>query len=62
MAENDKFTWPDYVVFSLMLIISAGIGVAFGYVDRKKKSSKDFLLGGGNLSVRQQQKKKSRLF
>ena len=50
MSEN-SFTWPDYVVFGLMLLISASIGLIFGWFDRKKKTSKDFLLGGGDLSV-----------
>ena len=45
------FHWADYLVFALMLIICAGIGVAFGWIDRKKKSTKNFLLGGGDLSI-----------
>lgn len=49
--ENSTFHWADYVVFILMLVISAGIGAVFGYIDRKKKSAENFLLGGGDLSV-----------
>jgi len=45
------FQWGDYLVFMLMLVICSGIGVAFGWIDRKKKSTKNFLLGGGDLSV-----------
>ena len=48
---NKTFHWADYLVFALMLVICAGIGIAFGWFDRKKKSTKNFLLGGGDLSV-----------
>jgi Na+/proline symporter len=52
MAEEiNYFHWADYLVFVIMLIISAGIGIIFGWIDRKKKSTKDFLLGGGDLKV-----------
>ena len=52
MADINYFHWADYLVFVIMLIISAGIGLVFGWFDRnKKKSTKDFLLGGGNLNV-----------
>lgn len=49
--EVNVFHWADYLVFVLMLLISAGIGIVFGWVNRKKKTTKDFLLGGGDLSV-----------
>jgi Na+/proline symporter len=49
--DDKSFKWPDYVVFGIVIIISAAIGFAFGWVDRKKKSTKNFLLGGGDLSV-----------
>lgn len=41
----------DYVLFVLTLVISAGIGVFYAIVDRKKNTPKDFLLGGRNMSV-----------
>jgi Na+/proline symporter len=49
--EDNVFLWPDYLVFSIMLFISATIGFVFGWFGRKKKSSKEFLLGGGDLHV-----------
>lgn len=48
----NTFQWPDYLVFGLMLAISAAIGIVFGILDRKKKTTKNFLLGGGDLSVK----------
>ena len=50
MSEQ-KFTIPDYVVFVLVLIISAGIGFLSAFLNRKKQSTADFLLGGRNLKV-----------
>lgn len=44
-----NFTWPDYLVFVIVILISASIGFVIGWLDRKKSSAKDFLLGGGNL-------------
>lgn len=54
MTEEDivnRFSAADYVVFVVVIVISASIGFVFGWVDRKKKSTKDFLLGGGDLRV-----------
>lgn len=47
----NRFSAVDYVVFVVVIVISASIGFVFGWVDRKKKSTKDFLLGGGDLRV-----------
>ena len=47
----NRFSAADYVVFVVVIVISASIGFVFGWVDRKKKSTKDFLLGGGDLRV-----------
>ena len=52
---GDKtFQAADYVVFGLMLVISAGIGFFYAWKDKKdkKQNSEEFLLGGRNLSVR----------
>lgn len=51
MTQANEFTWVDYTVFICMLLIALSIGVVFGIVNRKKKSSQDFLLGGGDLHV-----------
>lgn len=48
---ENKFHWADYLVFGLMLVISTAIGIVFGILDRKKKTTNDFLLGGGDLKV-----------
>ncbi len=50
MIKN-SFTWLDYGVFGCMLAISLAIGIVFGIKNRKQKSTKDFLLGGGDLKI-----------
>ncbi|GIX67593.1 sodium-coupled monocarboxylate transporter 2 [Caerostris darwini] len=50
-AIKDVFGVVDYVVFSLMLLISAGVGVWYAIADRKKTSTQDFLLGNRSLGV-----------
>ncbi|XP_015913622.1 sodium-coupled monocarboxylate transporter 2 isoform X2 [Parasteatoda tepidariorum] len=50
MVKN-LFGVADYMVFSVMLLISAGIGVWYAIVDRRKSNTQEFLMGGRSLSV-----------
>uniref|UniRef100_A0A3P9IT77 Solute carrier family 5 member 8 n=1 Tax=Oryzias latipes TaxID=8090 RepID=A0A3P9IT77_ORYLA len=50
-TEANSFGVTDYVVFTLMLGASACIGVYFAWVDRRKKSSGNFLTGGRTLTA-----------
>ena len=36
----------DYIIFSLLFLVSAAIGIYFAVVDRRKKSSENYLLAG----------------
>lgn len=45
-----RFNWPDYSVFVFMLLICAGIGIYFGFVD-KAASPEEYLVGGRKMSV-----------
>ncbi len=49
ISEELHFTWQDYVVFGSFLLFSAGIGVVFGFMNRKTTDAKDFLTGGGQM-------------
>ena len=40
----EKFTWVEYMVFGLLLLVSASIGVYFWF--RGQKNNAEFLLGG----------------
>lgn len=37
-SSLQRFGWADYFVFVLMLMICAGIGVYFGFVEKRKKN------------------------
>lgn len=43
-------TW-DYVVFIFMLVISASIGVYYGFIQRTEQSPRDFLVGGQSMTA-----------
>ncbi|XP_030646385.1 sodium-coupled monocarboxylate transporter 2 [Chanos chanos] len=40
----------DYVVFACLFVVSSGIGVFFAVKERKKASSREFLVGGRQMS------------
>ncbi|XP_076863668.1 sodium-coupled monocarboxylate transporter 2 isoform X2 [Brachyhypopomus gauderio] len=40
----------DYVVFACLFVVSSGIGVFFAIKERKKASSREFLVGGRQMS------------
>ena len=51
MNESNKFSVVDYVIFALMLTISASIGIFNGCFGKKNKTSKNFLVASGQMSV-----------
>ncbi|XP_040836226.1 sodium-coupled monocarboxylate transporter 2 [Ochotona curzoniae] len=48
--EAKNFAVWDYVVFATLFVISSGIGVFFAIKERKKSSSREFLVGGRQMS------------
>lgn len=64
-SSLQRFGWADYFVFVLMLAVCAGIGVYFGFVEKRKKNEKkgrdvedrrgsealDYLVGGRKMKV-----------
>jgi sodium-coupled monocarboxylate transporter 8/12 len=47
-----SFSTFDYVIFGLMLTISAGIGVFYGFFQRsKKQTSKELLVANGQMGL-----------
>ncbi|TSK13226.1 Sodium-coupled monocarboxylate transporter 1 [Bagarius yarrelli] len=46
-----SFSIWDYVVFALMLIISAAIGVYYAFTQRRDQSTRDFLVGGRSMTA-----------
>lgn len=48
--QSDKtFQWVDFLVFGIVLGISAVIGIVFAFVDRNKTSD-EYMMGGGNVN------------
>ncbi|XP_034079010.1 sodium-coupled monocarboxylate transporter 1 [Gymnodraco acuticeps] len=46
-----SFVAADYLVFALMLLVSAAVGVYYAWTDRGQQSSGDFLMGGRSLTA-----------
>ena len=57
MMIQVSFSAADYVVFGLMLLFSALIGFYYGFKDRTKNTTHEFLLGGRKLKVRENRQK-----
>lgn len=45
------FGATDYGVFAIMLLVSASIGVYFGYFDKKEQTTEEYLLGGRQMKT-----------
>lgn len=45
------FSWIDYVLFSGMFGLSGLIGIYFGCFGSKQATTKEYLLGGKNMSI-----------
>lgn len=53
-VQLQKFGWPDYSMFVLMLATCALIGVYFGFIEKKSKQvadESDYLVGGRNMKT-----------
>ncbi|XP_068117124.1 sodium-coupled monocarboxylate transporter 2 [Hyperolius riggenbachi] len=48
--EIATFKIWDYVVFAALLVVSAGIGVFFAIKERRNKTSREFLIGGRQMT------------
>ncbi|XP_058124280.1 sodium-coupled monocarboxylate transporter 1-like [Anopheles ziemanni] len=47
VVEGLLFSWFDYTIFALLLLLSAFIGAYFGFVSKiKQNNTKEYLLGG----------------
>jgi len=45
------FSWADYTVLAMMLLVSCLIGTFYGFFSKKQETSQDFLLGGSSMST-----------
>lgn len=55
-----RFSWPDYAVFVVMLMICLLIGIYYGFIEKRTKrgqyvrrgsAAQDYLVGGRNMAV-----------
>ncbi|XP_044269102.1 sodium-coupled monocarboxylate transporter 2-like [Tribolium madens] len=46
-----SFSWYDYILFSVMLVLSALIGIYFGCFGSKQSSANEYLMGGKTMRV-----------
>ena len=47
-----RFSWPDYLVFVMMLLLCIMIGIYFGFMKGHKSNSEtEYLMGGRNMMV-----------
>lgn len=49
--ETLLFGWLDYLLFFIMLGLSALIGVYFGFFGKKQDNTIEYLLGGKAMSI-----------
>lgn len=46
--DMQRFEWPDYIIFILMLLLCIAIGVYFG-IKQKSGNESDMLMGGRSM-------------
>lgn len=51
VIEGGTFTGFDYFLFILMLSVSMGIGIYFGFFDGKEKTTEEYLMGGRRMKT-----------
>lgn len=42
---RQKFGWEEYLVFAIVLSMSAAIGIFHGFFSRRSQSNEEFLMG-----------------
>jgi len=48
---SELFKWPEYLVFASVLVASMGIGVFYGFFNKKNATNEEFLMAGRQMSV-----------
>lgn len=51
ISNNFTFGTIDYIVFVLMLCVSAGIGVYFGFFSKSKNTTEEYLMGSKKMKT-----------
>ena len=51
ISENSFSAW-DYVAFVAVLAISASIGIVYGFIKSRQKTTEEFLMANRSMTVR----------
>lgn len=58
IIQLQRFSWSDYILFVLMLLVCIVIGIYFGFFEKKDKSGDsandaedDYLVGGRKMPI-----------
>ena len=51
IKPEGRFTWPDYLVFALSLLISAAIGIYYAFQSRRKQNTSEYLMGSRDMGI-----------
>ena len=51
MADGNQFSVADYIVFVLVLVVSAAIGIYYGCTGGKQKTTGEFLMADRRMTV-----------
>lgn len=51
IVHLQRFSWSDYLVFVLMLLLCICIGIYFGFVEKKNNTEDEYLVGDRNMQI-----------
>ena len=51
LETYDSFQWYDYVIFTVTLLISLGIGVYYALTGDRQRTTKEFLLANRSMGT-----------
>lgn len=51
MQQLQRFSWSDYTLFVLMLLVCIVIGIYFGFIEKKENTEDEYLVGGRNMPI-----------
>lgn len=49
--DLQRFSWTDYLMFLIMLLLCICIGIYFGFVEKTESTESEYLVGGRNMSL-----------
>lgn len=51
MLQLQRFSWSDYTIFVMMLLVCIVIGIYFGFIEKKENTEDEYLVGGRNMPI-----------